>query len=179
MDNVSVNGVFEPYQEPPVRRVEGIILFVFFAVGLTGNGFILGLLLRKQLAISETIQTLLLNLLVADLFVAIFCTMISAIWEFTVFWYGGDFLCRASMFLQALSIHASSFLTTSLAIDRCITRVFSKSKLNNTRRTWIMAIIAWIAAAVLSIPQVCLQSILFTKHFIVNWLGLLSTMVSS
>lgn len=70
-------------------------------------------------------------------------------------WYGGDFLCRLCKFFYTFSFYLNSFIVVSIALDRLYTTYHlnefkAAAALKNVR---IMISIAWVAATLLSLPQ--------------------------
>ena len=140
--------------QPTIWKVQVAVLFVLFALGFAGNTSVLVMLIRNRLAVNRTIRQLILNLVIADFCVAIFCILTMAIWHYTLQWLGGDFLCRMSKYMQMFSLYASTFIITVIAIDRCIAVTAPMRKIDSPKCTTKMIIIAWILAALFSIPQV-------------------------
>ncbi|XP_055351718.1 gonadotropin-releasing hormone receptor-like isoform X2 [Paramacrobiotus metropolitanus] len=137
--------------------IQVVVLFVLFIFGFIGNITVFILLLRRKLAISSTIRHLILNLVMADLFVVNFCILTLAIWHYTVEWLAGDFVCRLSKFMQMFSLYASTFIIVVISIDRCMAVVAPISRLKvdkyGRRNSHKMVVGAWMLAGLFSVPQ--------------------------
>lgn len=128
------------------------IVFVFAAVGNLTMFLILLRNLRK--AKLNRVYTLLLNLNVADMLVTFFHMPKEIIHAATVQWYGPDWLCRLSKYLDVFGIYLSSNVLICLSIDRFIAIVRPLYSFTASNRVRVMLIISWIVAAASSLPQV-------------------------
>ncbi|XP_055347560.1 gonadotropin-releasing hormone receptor-like [Paramacrobiotus metropolitanus] len=104
----------------------------------------------------SNVYFLLFQLAIADLLVAVLCMVGDAIWNITLQWLAGDFLCRLYKFLQMFSLYASTFTLTAISIDRCIAVLFPLSRSGSHRshkRIKCMSAAAWATAALCATPQ--------------------------
>ncbi|OWA52469.1 putative Gonadotropin-releasing hormone receptor [Hypsibius exemplaris] len=134
-------------------KIKVAVLSSMFIVGFAGNMTIFIMLLRKRLAVSQAIRQLILNLLIADLFVVNFCILTLAIWHYTVEWLAGDFMCRFSKFMQMFSLYASTFIIVVISLDRCIAIASPLGAMGKKVVNQRMITTAWILAGLFSIPQ--------------------------
>ncbi|OZC10326.1 7 transmembrane receptor [Onchocerca flexuosa] len=76
-------------------------------------------------------------------------------WLLTYDWRGGNCLCKIIKFLHTFAFQVSSNVIVCIAIDRLLSVMSSQhhSPEKAQRRTRIMLMIAWIAAAIISTPQ--------------------------
>ncbi|EFO26218.1 gonadotropin-releasing hormone receptor 2 [Loa loa] len=91
----------------------------------------------------------------SDLLVLLIYVPSRVCWLLTYDWRGGNSLCKIIRFLHTFSFQVLSNAIVCIAIDRLLSVISSKhhSSEKAQRRTRTMLMIAWIAAAIISIPQ--------------------------
>ncbi|CAK9290605.1 unnamed protein product [Gordionus sp. m RMFG-2023] len=109
-------------------------------------------------------RTLLLNLCIADLFVAFLLIPLEISWRITVKWMAGDIACRLLMFVRIFGLYLSSFVLVCIAIDRYMSILHPLSVRYAERRQKGMMIACWVASFLCSLPQV-----LIPLFFILSW----------
>ncbi|GAU96457.1 hypothetical protein RvY_07899 [Ramazzottius varieornatus] len=134
-------------------RTKVIVLSIMYVAGLIGNGIVFVMLLRRRLGVSPAIRHVILNLVVADIFVVNFCILTLAVWHYTVQWMAGDLMCRISKYLQMFSLYASTFIVVVISMDRCIAIVSPLNMMDKQKWNQRLANTAWALAAIFSIPQ--------------------------
>lgn len=125
-----------------------------FIVSLFGNLSTIVQMYRMRRR-KSTINTLIINLATADLLVTFFCMGSDAIWQSTVQWYAGDFMCKAVKFAQVFAFNLSTYVTVMISLDRCFAIMDPISRNKAPKRVKIMIIVSWCLCALFSIPQVC------------------------
>lgn len=149
-----------------------ISIYGFLSVSaIVSNLVILVVILRtKKLMISTNL--LLINLLIADLFLAIFCIPFTLISLIRKSWKFGYFCCKMIPLIQSSSVFSSSITIATISIDR-LTRITSNSvthhegtnrssRINNRinyRKLVLQIMFIWITSIIISIPQSVYQEI--------------------
>ncbi|KAH7707041.1 Protein NTR-2 [Aphelenchoides avenae] len=103
------------------------------------------------------VQILLLHTCVADLLFALFSLGTEDLILITYpYFYGPDCICKLTRFLQAFPLYASPFLLVAISVDRyqAICRPLTTFGRHRYRRPHGLALVAWIAAILCSIPQI-------------------------
>lgn len=95
---------------------------ILFIISSMGNITVLSMLFNRKR--SSRIDLLLINLAIADLFVAFLLLPVEVIWNWTVEWpftdYLGDITCRMFMYFRVYGLYLSSFIIVCIAIDRWV-----------------------------------------------------------
>ncbi|KAH0813197.1 hypothetical protein GEV33_009594 [Tenebrio molitor] len=97
----------------------------------------------------------LVNLSIADLFVALVCMPNAAYAAYTSVYSFGEYACKISAYLQCVSVASSIFTITAMAVDRylAITRPFGFFyRCFNKRTTTIIILLMWILSLALFMP---------------------------
>ena len=133
-------------------------LAIIFSVAFLSNSILLLALWRYSRDQDfSRMKILILHLCITDLSVAVFSVLPSLIWKVEVFFRGPDFLCRLVAYVQLLVVTASSYVLLATAVDRYVALCSPMHSLRWTkRRTHKMVAVAWLAAAVISTPQLYL-----------------------
>ena len=129
------------------------ILFVTGAVGNLSVFLSVGHELRKTSRRSR-IKVLILHLSMADLFVIFFVIPIEVFWRLTIFWYGGDTLCKICQFFRAFGLFLSSNVIICISLDRFYVIISPLKAIGGMRRVKNMLFFAWMAAVLFAAPQV-------------------------
>lgn len=96
----SVNASFgQPPHFDDASLTKIIVLSIMFVVSLIGNVATL-IQMRRLRRRKSTINTLIVNLAVADLLVTFFCIAGDAVWVATVQWLAGNIICKVFKFMQ-------------------------------------------------------------------------------
>ena len=144
-------------QEMPVfdevKMIKTLVLGTLFFVSVFGNLATI-IQMYKMRRRKSTINTLIINLATADLFVTFFCMGADAIWSATVQWYAGEFMCKFVKFAQVLSNNLSTYITVVISLDRCCVILYPMSRNKAPKRVRNMIICSWCLCAIFSIPQV-------------------------
>uniref|UniRef100_A0A9J2PTU3 G-protein coupled receptors family 1 profile domain-containing protein n=1 Tax=Ascaris lumbricoides TaxID=6252 RepID=A0A9J2PTU3_ASCLU len=131
--------------------VSHVILFCFAAIG---NIFML-LILHRNLRSNKGNRTflLLLHMNVADLIVTFEYLPKQVIHMYTVWWYGGDLLCKMGRFFDIFGVSLSSAVLICMCFDRMLSVSRPFSTFYGIQRNKVMLGIAWITAFAISLPQ--------------------------
>lgn len=144
-------------QPPPtfneMSLIKTIVLSAMFVISLIGNTATLTQMFRMRRRRS-TINTLIMNLAVADLIVTFFCNVTDAVWASTVQWLAGNAMCKIVKFLQVFGLYLSTYITVIISIDRCYAILDPMSRNSAPKRVRSLIILAWICSALFSLPQV-------------------------
>ena len=143
--------------------IKTIVLSAMFVISLVGNTATLVQMFRMRRRRS-TINTLIMNLAVADLFVTFFCNVTDAVWASTVQWLAGNAMCKLVKFLQVFGLYLSTYIIVIISIDRCYAILDPMSRNSAPKRVRVLIILAWIISALFSSPQVSIQIIMLRSH---------------
>ncbi|XP_038073672.1 cardioacceleratory peptide receptor-like [Patiria miniata] len=125
-------------------------LWILFAVGSLGNLLVFAwlCLFRRR---RSRLYKIVFGISIADMCVCIFNVLVSAILELQgTSWYAGNIVCKLVMFMQSVSLMASSNMVVLLAVDRHQAVRNPLKKGYNLKGVIAMA---WACALVFSIPQ--------------------------
>ncbi len=106
---------------------------------------------RPTAASDLTLLTLHLNL--SDL-LTIFVYVPSMIgWHLTIYWWGGNWLCKLVRFSHQFCFHLSSNVIVCIATERLLTIAHSSAPLRTKRSVKRLLAVAWLLALVCSLPS--------------------------
>ena len=147
-------------QSPPIfdnaYMIKTILLSVLFLISFIGNTATLIQMYRVRKRRS-TINTLIVNLAIADLIVTFFAMAAEAIWATTVQWLAGNVVCKLVRFIQGFGFSLSTYVTVVISLDRCCVIMDPISRNKAPQRVRVMVAVSWFLSALFSIPQVSLQ----------------------
>ena len=107
------------------------------------------------------INLLIMHLTFADLMVTFINIPTDVIWFCTVSWLAGNAMCKILMFIESMSMYASSFVLIVISLDRFAAIVYPLSISRADRRCKIMLRVAWASCIFCSAPQVMIFLFLF------------------
>ena len=153
----STPGPWYPKRDEDLAIVEILITASIFVLAVFGNCIVIAVLWRRRKSLSR-MHYFIIHLCIADLTVAFFYTLPQMIWDITYKFYAPDFMCRFVKFFQLFPIYMSTYILVMTAIDRylAICHPLMGLRRNQTFRMRVMVLIAWILAAVCSVPQLFL-----------------------
>ncbi|XP_072167558.1 oxytocin receptor-like [Diadema setosum] len=139
------------------RDVRIVSLWLLFVFGLFGNMCVfLWLWLNRRR--KSRVNKIIFGLATADLSVCLFTLLGSALYEMLYYrWFAGNVMCKVVMYMQTVSIMASSNMLVLIAIDR---HQAVRSPLKEGLPAWRMVGAAWGCALVTSVPQLFLWKVL-------------------
>lgn len=136
-----------------VAIVKTAVLTTIFSVSFLANLLTLVQVHRMRRR-KSTVNLLILQLAIADLMVTFFCDLTEAIWASTLQWYAGEFMCKLMKFLQVFGLYLSTYIIVIISIDRCMAILDPLRRNLAPKRVRLMILIAWVASAIFSLPQV-------------------------
>ncbi|CAG7815193.1 unnamed protein product, partial [Allacma fusca] len=137
------------------RNLIILIYSILFFVGAVGNLSVFISVAQElwRKCHRSRIKVLILHLALADLFVILFVIPIEVFWRITVFWNGGDLLCRICQFFRAFGLYLSSNVIICISLDRFYVIISPLKVIGGMRRVKNMLALAWIAAILCATPQ--------------------------
>ncbi|XP_071110295.1 gonadotropin-releasing hormone receptor-like isoform X1 [Haliotis cracherodii] len=135
-----------------VSMTKTIVYWAMFVMSLVGNVATLIQMYRMRRR-KSTINTLIVNLAIADLFVTFFCIAGEAVWAATVQWYAGNVMCKFVKYMQVFGLYLSTYITVAIGLDRCVAILDPMRRNGATVRVRVMILLAWIFSALFSVPQ--------------------------
>ncbi|XP_069136934.1 gonadotropin-releasing hormone receptor-like isoform X3 [Argopecten irradians] len=148
---------------PPVFNdaymVETIVLSALFLISFIGNTATLIQMYRMRKRRS-TINTLIVNLAIADLIVAFFCMAAEAFWTVTIQFLAGNAMCKILRYIQVFGFLLSTYITVVISLDRCCVILDPISRNKAPQRVRFMIGVSWLLSALFSVPQLFVFSVL-------------------
>uniref|UniRef100_A0A8C8TRF1 Gonadotropin-releasing hormone receptor n=1 Tax=Peromyscus maniculatus bairdii TaxID=230844 RepID=A0A8C8TRF1_PERMB len=98
-------------------------------------------------------KVLLKHLTLANLLETLIVMPLDGMWNITVQWYAGEFLCKVLSYLKLFSMYAPAFMMAAISLDRslAISRPFAVQ--SNSKLEQSMIGLAWILSIVFAGPQ--------------------------
>jgi len=145
-----------------LAKIEITVLSVILVIAIVGNSLML-IALRRQLNFRpmSRMYFFMLNLSIADLFVAFGNILPQLAWDITFRFQGNDLLCRIVKFLQVFVLYVSTYILTSMAIDRYLVvchHSFSRNYYSGLKGPRILVAASYIFSFLLATPQVFIFS---------------------
>ncbi|XP_041041238.1 gonadotropin-releasing hormone receptor-like [Carcharodon carcharias] len=145
----------------PTLTISGVIrvaiTFFLLIFSIAGNTIFLVKLSKQHQKKESRLKLLLDNLIVANLLQTLIVMPMDGIWNITVQWYGGEFLCKVLNFLKLFSMYCPAFMLVVISVDRCLAitnPLKSATKCVHTGKCMIAT--AWFFSMVLALPQLFL-----------------------
>ncbi|XP_032681192.1 gonadotropin-releasing hormone II receptor-like isoform X1 [Odontomachus brunneus] len=136
------------------KMIKIIAYSILIVISGTGNiAMLIMTIIRKQKSKSR-INTLVMHLAIADLFVTFLMMPLEIGWSITVSWEAGDAMCRIMTFFRTFGQYLSSFIIVCISIDRYYAVMRPLQILDVHRRGKITLIFAWVGSIFCSFPQV-------------------------
>ena len=148
--------VYSPFTEFLLILSYGIIAIT----GFISNAFIIFVIISSSKLLRNPSTVLLLNLMVGDLIMSVFCIPFTVIWFIRRSWTFGWILCRLIPLIQGISIFTSSSTIAVIAIDRLL-RVTRQVPLNSYClpgreyewvQIWLETLLIWSLSFFLALP---------------------------
>jgi gonadotropin-releasing hormone receptor len=136
---------------------------LFFLLGASGNLSVFLSVCRQLGKLKWRITILIVHLSVADLIVTFTVIPSEIFWRLALQWYGGNVLCKVCQFARAFGLYLSSMVLICISLDRFFAILHPLKMVNASRRVKTMLAIAWILAALFSVPQVRKYRYKFSK----------------
>ncbi|XP_056149776.1 chemokine XC receptor 1-like [Lampris incognitus] len=152
--NYTVNDTYDYDEEleytcakPNTESISAAFFLVIFILGMTGNGILLGVLVRYE-DLKVVTNLFVLNLALSDL---VF-TLTLPFWAtyYLSHWVFGDFACKLVTAAYAAGLYSSVILLTAMTLDR-FTKVVLRKWLSEPRKRRWCAVAACAAAWLISV----------------------------
>ncbi|XP_035826854.1 gonadotropin-releasing hormone receptor isoform X2 [Aplysia californica] len=132
--------------------IKTIVFGIMFGISFVGNMATI-VQMRRLRRRKSTINTLIVNLALADLLVTFFCIAGEAAWTVTVQWLAGNVMCKFVKYMQVFALYLSTYITVAISLDRCVAILDPMRRNGAAQRVRTMIVFAWIFSALFSIPQ--------------------------
>lgn len=125
---------------------------VVFVVGLMGNILVCIAVYRNHTMRTVT-NYFIVNLAVADFLVIFFCLPPTVIWDVTMTWFFGVYMCKIVLYLQGVSVTVSVLTLTFISIDRWYAICFPLKFKSTTGRAKTAIGLIWFLALIFDVPE--------------------------
>ncbi|XP_037315858.2 C-X-C chemokine receptor type 5 [Pungitius pungitius] len=135
-----------------------VLYSLIFLVGVSGNGLMTTVLLRRRHLLRIT-EIYLLHLALADLMLLF--TFPFDVVNHAAGWLFGEFLCKLTGLVQNLNLHCGSFLLACIGFDRYLAVVFAIPSMQSRRpkTVHLTCIALWLVCLGLSVPNAVFLSV--------------------
>ncbi|XP_029022015.1 gonadotropin releasing hormone receptor 1 isoform X1 [Betta splendens] len=155
--NVSASGSPPPWEAPSFtvaarcRVAATLVLFVFAAI--SNLSVLISVCWGRGYRLAAHLRPLIASLASADLMMTFVVMPLDAIWNITVQWYAGSFMCKLLCFLKLFAMHAAVFILVVVSLDRYRAILQPLDSLDAGLRNKRMVLAAWILSLLLAAPQ--------------------------
>ncbi|XP_022909503.2 neuropeptide CCHamide-2 receptor-like [Onthophagus taurus] len=143
---------YVPYDQRPETYIVPALFFMIFVVGVLGNGTLVVVFLRHK-PMRNVPNTYILSLSLADLLLILTCVPFTSTIYTVESWPWGVILCKTSEVVKDISTGVSVFTLTALSAERYCAIVNPLRRLQTKPLTVMIAVLIWILAIILSIPD--------------------------
>ncbi|XP_050394733.1 neuropeptide SIFamide receptor-like [Patella vulgata] len=144
-------GLMAPIKQPDYLIVIYSLAYsIIFLTALIGNGLLVILTLKRRFV--SKINYFLVNLALSGLLVAVVCIPITLLSNLYNGWPFGAFLCRATPYLQGVSVCASVNTLAAIAIDRYLAICHSIRWRTTTKTARVTVVTIWVFSCLLMLP---------------------------
>ncbi|XP_037684882.1 gonadotropin-releasing hormone receptor isoform X2 [Choloepus didactylus] len=98
-------------------------------------------------------KVLLKHLTLANLLETLIVMPLDGMWNITVQWYGGEFLCKVLSYLKLFSMYAPAFMMVVISLDRSLAITRPLAVKRNSKIGQSMIGLAWILSGIFAGPQ--------------------------
>ncbi|MEJ1274715.1 hypothetical protein NN561_005603 [Cricetulus griseus] len=98
-------------------------------------------------------KVLLKHLTLANLLETLIVMPLDGMWNITVQWYAGEFLCKVLSYLKLFSMYAPAFMMVVISLDRSLAITRPLAVQSNSKLEQSMIGLAWILSIVFAGPQ--------------------------
>lgn len=134
------------------RVAATLVLFVFAAV--SNLSVLISVRWGRGYRLAAHLRPLIASLASADLIMTFVVMPLDTIWNITVQWYAGDFMCKLLCFLKLFAMHAAVFILVVVSLDRHRAILHPLDSLDAGLRNRRMLLVAWALSLLLASPQV-------------------------
>jgi len=151
----STDEDYQPLYSPPLEIV--VVLSLFYGaislVSVLGNSTVILIVVTSRRMQSVT-NFFIANLALADVIIGLFAIPFQFQAALLQRWNLPEFLCPFCPFFQNLSVNASIFTLTAIAVDRYKAIMFPLKSHASKARTKVVIVIIWLLSVVLAVPMV-------------------------
>uniref|UniRef100_A0A8D2HB38 Gonadotropin-releasing hormone receptor n=1 Tax=Urocitellus parryii TaxID=9999 RepID=A0A8D2HB38_UROPR len=139
-------------------KIRVTVTFCLFLLSTTFNASFL-LKLQKWTQKKEKgkklsrMKVLLKHLTLANLLETLIVMPLDGMWNITVQWYAGEFLCKVLSYLKLFSMYAPAFMMVVISLDRSLAITRPLAVQNNRKLEQSMTSLAWILSSIFAGPQ--------------------------
>ncbi|XP_047423218.1 gonadotropin-releasing hormone receptor isoform X2 [Sciurus carolinensis] len=143
-------------------KIRVTVTFCLFLLSTTFNASFL-LKLQKWTQKKEKgkklsrMKMLLKHLTLANLLETLIVMPLDGMWNITVQWYAGEFLCKVLSYLKLFSMYAPAFMMVVISLDRSLAITRPLTVQNNSKLERSMTSVAWILSSIFAGPQLPLH----------------------
>ncbi|XP_017176156.1 gonadotropin-releasing hormone receptor isoform X1 [Mus musculus] len=112
---------------------------------------------RKKGKKLSRMKVLLKHLTLANLLETLIVMPLDGMWNITVQWYAGEFLCKVLSYLKLFSMYAPAFMMVVISLDRSLAITQPLAVQSNSKLEQSMISLAWILSIVFAGPQLPLH----------------------
>ncbi|XP_053207785.1 adipokinetic hormone/corazonin-related peptide receptor variant I-like [Panonychus citri] len=132
--------------------LEIILYSLLFVSGAIGNLWVF-FKQRQKSQRDARINYLLRHLNYADMLVIFGTILIEIIWRITVYWHGGEILCKIVSTFRIFCVYLSSVMLICISVDRYFVFVHPLSFINREKRKTILIHASYVVSALSALPQ--------------------------
>jgi len=159
--NITDPGLYQP------ELSEVVVISLFYcAISLTavvGNSTVILIVLTSRRMQSVT-NFFIANLALADVIIGLFAIPFQFQAALLQRWNLPSFLCPFCPFFQNLSVNASIFTLTAIAVDRYKAIMYPLKSHASKSRTKGVIVVIWIVSTILAVPMVILYKVYDVNH---------------
>ncbi|XP_077497911.1 prolactin-releasing peptide receptor-like isoform X1 [Amblyomma americanum] len=134
------------------RALFGLLYAIVFVLGVSGNGLVCAVVLRRR-AMRTVTNLLVANLALSDILLCALAVPFTPLYLFLRRWPFGAALCRLVPFAQGVSVYVSSLTLTAIAVHRLRAVVHPlRRRLLRPRSCAVLCAALWAASALLTLP---------------------------
>ncbi|XP_040480961.1 gonadotropin-releasing hormone receptor isoform X2 [Ursus maritimus] len=143
-------------------KIRVTVTFFLFLLSTTFNASFL-LKLQKWTQKTEKgkkrsrMKVLLKHLTLANLLETLIVMPLDGMWNVTVQWYAGEFLCKVLSYLKLFSMYAPAFMMVVISLDRSLAITRPLAMKSNGKLGQSMIGLAWLLSGIFAGPQLPLH----------------------
>ncbi|XP_023718050.1 tachykinin-like peptides receptor 86C isoform X2 [Cryptotermes secundus] len=145
------------------QLVWSALFALMLLVATGGNAIVLWIVLAHRRMRTIT-NYFLVNLSVADLFMAVFNCVFNFVYMLNSNWYFGSPYCRISNFIANVSVAASVFTLTGISFDRYLAIVRPLQPRMSKASAQVTILVIWLAGMVLGLPCLLYSTTITYKY---------------